>query len=162
MDKGRNMQTKIDLKNFTHGVFYEITHLSIYINMLAKNFFEIRNVDITHDEFLALNIIQCNPDICQRDLAKLMLRDRTRTGRILDSIEEKGYVERFNATKNNRLIRTMKITKRGKNIYETECNILDQIMNKLLEKIPENRLEDLRLSLKQLEQAISEIVELKI
>ena len=36
-------------KDFSKSAFYMIQKLSIYTDQLAKNFFEIRNVDITHD-----------------------------------------------------------------------------------------------------------------
>lgn len=85
--------------DFTQSVFYKISQLAIYTEKLAQNFFEIRNVDITNDEFCALNLILNYPNICQRDLAKLLLRDRVRTGRILNSLEDKGFVKRTNTTK---------------------------------------------------------------
>ena len=128
----------------------------------SKNFFEIRGVDITHDEFVAVNQILNNPDICQRDLAKLILRDRVRTGRILNSLEEKGYITRTNDTKNNRLVRRLKVTKAGKKLYETQFAIMEKIMDKLLKKFSEEKMIDLRDTLVQLEQALSEIVEFNI
>lgn len=149
-------------RDFSKSAFYMIQKLSIYTDQLAKNFFEIRNVDITHDEFCAINQILNHPDICQRDLAKLILRDRVRTGRILNSLEEKGYITRTNDTKNNRLVRRLRVTKAGKKLYETQFAIMDKVMAKLVEKFSEKQLFDLRDTLVQLEQALSEIVEFNI
>ena len=149
-------------KDFSKSAFYMIQKLSIYTDQLAKNFFEIRDVDITHDEFVAINQILNHPDICQRDLAKLILRDRVRTGRILNSLEEKGYITRTNDTKNNRLVRRLRVTKSGKKLYESQFAIMEKVMAKLLEKFSEAQLFDLRDTLVQLEQALSEIVEFNI
>ena len=149
-------------KDFSKSAFYMIQKLSIYTDQLAKNFFEIRNVDITHDEFVAINQILNHPDICQRDLAKLILRDRVRTGRILNSLEEKGYITRTNDTKNNRLVRRLRVTKSGKKLYESQFAIMEKVMAKLLEKFSEAQLFDLRDTLVQPEQALSEIVEFNI
>lgn len=149
-------------KDFSKSAFYMIQKLSIYTDQLAKNFFEIRNVDITHDEFVAINQILNHPDICQRDLAKLILRDRVRTGRILNSLEEKGYITRTNDTKNNRLVRRLRVTKSGKKLYESQFAIMEKVMAKLLEKFSEAQLFDLRDTLVQLEDALSEIVEFNI
>ena len=148
--------------DFSKTVFYKIDQLSIYTQMLAKNFFEIRNVDLTSDEFAALNLILNNPNICQRDLAKLLLRDRVRTGRILNSLEEKGYVKRINDTKNNRLIRRITITKTGKKLYNEQFSIMSQVMDKVLEKFPEEKMEELYETLIKLETALSEVVEFNI
>lgn len=148
--------------DFSESVFYKISQLSIYIERLAQNFFEIRNVDLTHDEFSALNLILNHPNICQRDLAKLILRDRVRTGRILNSLEEKGYVKRTNNTKNNRLVRLITITKAGEKIYKEQFYIMNKVMEKLLEKFPEEKMIELRSSLEKLENSMAEIVEFNI
>ena len=44
-------------KDFSKCAFYMIQKLAIYTDQLSKNFFEIRGVDITHDEFVAINQI---------------------------------------------------------------------------------------------------------
>ena len=90
------------------------------------------------------------------------MRDRVRTGRILNSLEEKGYITRTNDTKNNRLVRRLRVTKSGKQLYESQFSIMEKVMAKLLEKFSEEQLFDLRDTLVQLEQALSEIVEFNI
>ena len=157
-----NKATQRETIDFSKSVFYKIEQLSIYTQMLAKNFFEIRRVDLTSDEFATLNYVLNNPNICQRDLAKLILRDRVRTGRILNSLEEKGYIERTNDTKNNRLVRRVSITKAGKKLYNEQFSILSQIMDKVLEKFPEEKMVELKETLTQLETALSEVVEFNI
>lgn len=151
-----------EIIDFSKSVFYKIQQLAIYSDKLAENFFEIRNVDLTHDEFAALNFIINHPNICQRDLAKLLLRDRVRTGRILTSLEDKGYIKRVNSTKNNRLIRQLQITKSGEKIYFEQFNIMSKVMGKLLEKFSEKQMSDLMTSLSKLENALAEIVEFNI
>lgn len=151
-----------EIVDFSKSVFYKIQQLAIYSDKLAVNFFEIRNVDLTHDEFAALNFVINYPNICQRDLAKLMLRDRVRTGRILTSLEDKGYIKRINSTKNNRLIRQLQITKSGEKIYFEQFNIMSKVMEKLLEKFSAKQMDDLLASLSKLENALAEIVEFNI
>lgn len=148
--------------DFTQSVFYKISQLAIYTEKLAQNFFEIRNVDVTNDEFCALNLILNYPNICQRDLAKLLLRDRVRTGRILNSLEDKGFVKRTNTTKNNRLVRLVSITKSGEKFYKEQFYIMNKIMEKLLEKFPEEKMVELKGSLEKLEKSMAELVEFNI
>lgn len=151
-----------EVVDFSKSVFYKIQQLAIYCDKMADNFFEIRNVDLTHDEFAALNFVLNNPDICQRDLAKLLLRDRVRAGRIITSLEDKGYIKRTNATRNNRLIRKLQITNAGKKIYNEQFNILQQIMKVLTKKFSEKQMNELLASLSELEKALSNIVEFNI
>ena len=63
-----------EIVDFTESVFYKIQQLAIYTKKLGENFFEIRNVDLTDDEFAALNYILNHPNICQRDLAKIIVK----------------------------------------------------------------------------------------
>ncbi len=86
---------------------------------------------VTPDEFYALDVIMLNDNICQRELAKLILKDRPNTGRILDSLEEKGYIERFADTKNNRLVRRMRITEEGRRVTEETSSKLRDYISKL-------------------------------
>ena len=149
-------------KDFSKSAFYMIQKLSIYTDQLAKNFFEIRNVDITHDEFVAINQILNHPDICQRDLAKLILRDRVRTGRILNSLEEKGYIERFADTKNNRLVRKMKLTKSGIAILKDAIDKLKKYIDKMPEIISEEKKEKLISTIIEFRQGLEKEVQMNI
>lgn len=98
---------------YTESIFYNIELTAKYIKRMGLNHFNNINFDINPEEFLALNIISLNPNICQRDLAKKLLKDRGGTGRILNSLEEKELIVRFIKTKNNRIIKTMEITQKG-------------------------------------------------
>lgn len=159
------METKLKHNvptDFSKTVFYKIEQLSIYTQMLAKNFFEIREIDLNSDEFAAMNFIINNPGICQRDLAKLILRDRVRTGRIISSLEEKGFVERINNTKNNRLVKMLKITVKGKRMYDKQFSIMSQLFDKMLDKFSEDKMTELMTTLTELEKVLAEVVELNI
>lgn len=90
------------------------------------------------------------------------MRDRVRTGRILNSLEDKGFVKRTNTTKNNRLVRLVSITKSGEKFYKEQFYIMNKIMEKLLEKFPEEKMVELKGSLEKLEKSMAELVEFNI
>ena len=148
--------------HFQNSVLFEIEQISKYVHELAKEFFKEHGISITHEEFRTLDVIFCNPGCCQRDLAKLILRDRIYTGRLLDSLEKKGLIKRHNDTKGKRLVKKMTITEKGLNCYEATIRAIQPQFKKLEEKFTLNQLEDLRNTLKRLKQNISEIVDLKI
>ena len=56
---------------FTDTIFYRIEKSARYINLMSKEFFEKTHIPLTPDEFRALDTLIYNPQICQRDLAKL-------------------------------------------------------------------------------------------
>ena len=80
---------QINELRFTDSVVYSIEEIARYLEINGKDFFSKFTTTLTAEEFRTLDVIKYNPDICQRDLAKLILRDRVRAGRILDSLEEK-------------------------------------------------------------------------
>ena len=75
------------IKHFTDSLYYDIEQSARLMKKASIQFFDILQIDITPDEYSALDTISCNAGICQRDLAILILKDRANTGRILDSLE---------------------------------------------------------------------------
>lgn len=145
---------------YNESLFFAIEQIAKYIqdDYIAK-YSDV----ITHDEFRTLDIITYNPDVCQRDLAKLALRDSVRIGRILDKLEKKGLVERFNDTKGKRLVKKMKLTQKGEEIYLSTLNLIEPSTEKLLkDTFSSTQIEKLSLSLKKLHNAISQNTTIKI
>ena len=122
--------------HYIDSIFYQIEQTAKYCRCLSVQLFQKLELDVTFDEFIVLDTIDANESICQRELAKLILKDRASTGRLLNSLEEKGCVERFVDTKNNRLVRKMKLSEKGgKILVDTTEKIRDQFKNSFSEEI---------------------------
>ena len=104
-------------KHFTDTIFYQVELTARYTKMLGTQLFGKLGVGLTIEEFSALDTISANDELCQRDLAKLILKDRANTGKLLDSLEQKGLITRELSVKNNRPVKILKITKEGKEVY---------------------------------------------
>ena len=100
-------------KHFTDSIYYDLEQTARLMKKSANQLFEKIDMGLNFDEYTVLDTISCNAGICQRDLAKLILKDRANTGRILDTLEEIGLITRFIDTKNNRLVKKMGITEKG-------------------------------------------------
>ena len=124
--------------------------------------FQNLNIPLTMDEFVALDVIQANDGICQRELAKLILKDRPNTGRILNSLEEKGYVERFVDTKNNRLVRKMTLTESGKKVTKEVTEIVKNHIDNLPKVFSDEDKAILMSSLKKFRESLEKEVAMKI
>ena len=96
---------EMNFEHYTQSIFYDLEFTTKYIKRMGYNFCNELNMCIGPEEVLALDIIYLTPGICQRDLAKKLLKDRAGTGRVLLQLESKGFVERFVDTKGNRLVR---------------------------------------------------------
>ena len=151
-----------DIVHFTESIFYSIEKIARYLEINGKDFFAQISKDISAEEFKTIDIIINNPDICQRDLAKIILRDRVRTGRILDSLEEKGLIKRFNDTKNNRLVKKMEMTELGKKYYAELTNKIQPYLAHLCEKFTPSQMNELKNLLDLLKNALSETVKVQV
>ncbi len=149
-------------EHYTDSIFYQFEQTAKYCRFLGIQVFKKLEMPVSPDEFYALDVLILNNNICQRELAKLILKDRPNTGRILDSLESKGYIERFADTKNNRLVRRIKITNSGKTIAEETSNRLrDYISNlpKIFSDEDKEKLKDLMIKFRK---SLEKEVEMKI
>ncbi len=157
------MEEKI-VKHFTDSIYYELEKTAKVLRLLGAQVFEKIGAGIGADEHAALDTISCNPNICQRDLAKLILKDRANTGKILNSLEEKGLIERCIDTKNNRLVKKVKITPKGEEALTYINNQLEKMFNehRTTCKISHNDINKIQDSLKRLRLSFEELIDMKI
>ena len=149
-------------KHYINSIYYKIEQAAKYCKSLGTQIFQKLNMPLTLEEFAALDTISLYDEICQRDLAKLILKDRPSTGRILNSLEERGFVERFADTKNNRLVRKMKLTEDGKKVLEKTTKLIREYLNNLPEFLSKNDIENLEESIQKFKQGLEKEVEFNI
>ena len=148
--------------HFTDSIFYEIELTAKYRTMLGAQVFEKFNTGIPVKEFTTLDTILCNPGICQRDLAKLILVDRANTGKILDSLEKKGFIERKLAVKNNRPVKIAELTEAGRRKAEEVTALVRPHMETVRKKIQNTDLSKVTSLLKELREVLKDTIEIQI
>lgn len=149
-------------KHFTDTIFYQIELTARYTKMLGIQLFGKLGVGLTIEEFAALDTILANQELCQRDLAKLILKDRANTGKLLDSLEQKHLVERELAIKNNRPVKIIKITDAGIQIYKETYAKLEPHHNYVKEKIKNTDLAKVGELLKDLRDILEDTIDIDI
>ena len=130
--------------------------------MLGSQLIEKIYPNMNDYELRALDAIYCHPKICQRDLAKLILKDRANTGRIVDSLERKGFIKRYNDTKNKRLVKRLEITEEGTQVLYVVSEKLEQTYKMISQVISQEEIDDIRQKLKKLRESLSQAVEMQI
>jgi DNA-binding MarR family transcriptional regulator len=100
--------------------------------------------------------------MCQRDLAKIILKDRPSTGRILNSLEQKGYVERVAGTKNNRLVRKIILTEDGKIILSDITLKIKEYLQNIPRAFSTEKIEDMKSLMQGFREILKNEVELNI
>lgn len=149
-------------EHYIESIYYQLEQTARYCRYLGLQIFQKLEVPVTMDEFIAMDTISLNDGMCQRELAKLILKDRANTGRILNSLEEKGYIERSVDTKNNRLVRKMRLTQEGRDVTLEVSKILRDYIAKLPKVFPENDKLELIESVKRFREGLEQEVEMKI
>lgn len=140
--------------HYTDSLYYELLLTAKCFRLYGEQYFSTKEYPITIDEFAALDVIYCNPEICQRDLAKLILKDRANTGRLVETLEKKGFVQRVLITRNNRPIKQVSLTVAGENIL---AQITDEIREKLkyiYDEVSEKEFEKTRETLKKIQNTL--------
>ena len=156
------MKKTFGRKHYTETIHYDIEQLARLMKLAAVQVFNKLKIQITPDEFSALDVISCHSGICQRDLAKLLLKDRANTGRVLDSLEEKGLVTRFVDTKNNRLVKKMAVTEKGYRCLVHTAKTLKDHVQQVEQYFLKDEIEALQVSLKKFRTNIEKVLELNI
>ena len=110
--------------HFTDTIFYQIELTAKYCKLLGSQVFEKYNAGISCEEYTVLDVLANSPKMCQRDLAKIILKDRANTGKLLDGLEKQGYITRTLSIKNNRPVKIVGITDEGRKKAEF---VLDKI-----------------------------------
>lgn len=149
-------------EHFIDSIYYQLEQTAKYCRSLGMQLFSKLDLPINLDEFVVLDTLLGHEGICQRDLAKLILKDRPSTGRLLNSLEEKGYLERFVDTKNNRLVRKMKLTPLGLETTKEVTVIIRNYIEKLPKVLPDEDKAELINSIKKFREGLEKEVEMKI
>lgn len=153
---------EIVIQHFTDSIHYELDRTSRLMKILGRQLFEKLEMCITMDEYAALDTISINNGICQRDLAKLIIKDRANTGRILDSLEQKGFITRFIDTKNNRLVKKMRITQKGYEELNTVNGKIKRHFEGVTRKIPKDNFDNVMKVLKTFRLELEKLVDMNI
>lgn len=148
--------------HYTDSIHYELEQTSRLMNMLTNQLFKKLELSITFDEYIALDTVSVNAGICQRDLAKLILKDRANTGRILNELEQKGFITRFIDTKNNRLVKKMGITETGLQELNSINNKIKTYLSGVTKRIPPEDVDKVRDILRAFRLELDKIVETNI
>ncbi len=147
---------------YEDSLFYQI-HVSAKIfHMLFDQFFKELEIGLSANEHLALKIISETKDCCQRDLARILLKDRSNTGKLVNYLKEKGYVEIKLTTKNNRPAKILTVTTKGAKIIDEMSKISEPIVEKIQSEISQETIEKTKKTLQNFIKVVEKAVKTNI
>ena len=149
-------------EHYTDSIYYQLEQTAKYCKYLGMQIFQKLDLPISLDEFVILDILIDNEEICQRDLAKLILKDRANTGRILNELEQKGFITRFIDTKKNRLVKKLGITENGLKELNDINSKIKEYLSGVTKRIPPEDVIRVQAILKEFRLELEKVVETNI
>ena len=146
---------------YENSIIYQINSSAKHFDKLFEQFFKEINIGVTAAEHLALMIVHDTKDCCQRDLARVLLKDRANTGKLAKSLEEKGLIKIEATIKNNRAVKILTITKKGKELANS-INLFETLKNQIEKEFSKEKLEEMTKTLHDFTQLISKTLKTKI
>ena len=149
-------------EHFTDTIFYQIELTAKYCKLLGTQVFEKYNTGVTVEEYSVLDMLLVHHELCQRDLAKLILKDRANTGKLLDNLEKKGFLTRKLSIRNNRPVKIIEITQNGINKFEEANKKIKAHYQEVKERIDKTDIARVGGLLKELRQVLNDTLKIEI
>ena len=148
--------------HFTDTIFYQIELTAKYYRLLGHQVFEQYNAKVNPEEFSILDTLLCNTQLCQRDLAKIILKDRANTGKLLDNLEKRGYLVRRLSIKNNRPVKIVEITPEGERVANETTEAIRPHLKVVRDRIKNSDLAKISDLLRELREFLDDTLEIQI
>lgn len=103
------------------------------VSRLMRTVFDrrMRRLGLTRTQWLALVRVYRRPGACQSELADMMEIEKAPAGRIIDRLEDKGWIER-RADPTDRRLKRIYLTDRGLRIHATIAPVAEETVNDAL------------------------------
>lgn len=151
-----------DKIKYTESILYEVFLTGKYIKKMGEQLFKKIGLSLTSEEFATLDFLYENENICQRDLALAMLINRANMGKILNSLDKKGYIERKLSIKCNHPVKLVSLTIAGKKMYETTIKKLREQGENVIASIPTENIGETILNLQKIRESLKNLIEIDI
>lgn len=141
---------------------YLIEKTSVYIRLKGALLLSELGADITLEQFITLDAISGCKDLSQRDLAKILLKDRSNVTRILSILEKKELITRKITNKGNRPVKQPLLTEKGVLVMKQYADKMKNDLNCFLEQFNQQDLKTMENTLKAISKKISESANIQI
>ena len=148
--------------SYSKSIYYNVRLTSRYLKAFIMQVLEKLNAGISFDEVFALDILNCEGTLCQRDLANLLFKDRANTGKIAQGLQEKGFISINSEQKNNRQVKNLSLTEKGQIFLKDLKEKSKPVLNKISEKFSKEEYETLLKSLTKIMKEIEPVLETQI
>jgi len=146
---------KENTEHYTDTLGYLMEQTVIYLKEKGEQVFKELKLEITLEQLITIDTILANPGICQMDLSRLILRERSYTSRILDGLEKRGFVERKISKKNKRLVNELHVTAEAQTFLLQHRETLKRMSEDVYKDISEEEFYAIRNGILKMKECVS-------
>ncbi len=138
---------------FIEGLPYKLAETARISELMARSYYKnyVKSI-LDLEEFIILSQILSNPDLSQSDLSKLVYKGKAHVGKILNDMEQKGYITRIVSTHNNMMIKRTSLTEQGKKLYDETNEAFRQLGKRVLAEFSDSEIEEFIYLLEKLQE----------
>jgi len=142
---------KTNLPDLNEILMHQLFRTGRLLRFYIQQFLDIDKFAFTTEQFFLFYRLYIKDGQTQRELADKTLNDHPNITRLIDKLEEKGYVKR-NPDKDDRRTFMIKITEEGIQLFEQMLPIVEAERKKLLNGISTEDQKTVKKVLNQLEE----------
>ena len=148
---------------FDNFLPYQIVYTANF-NKSFRREFQTKYIsdEMSADEVAILMLIDMNPDISQTDIAKYMFKGKAHVGKMLNDMENKGYLKRTVDTKDNVMIKKSIMTPKAEKYIKYAKEQSKVIKERMEKEFSEDEKEVFISYLKRFRGVLSSLVDVKL
>jgi DNA-binding MarR family transcriptional regulator len=146
---------------YKEGMFNLESSIGYLISKTRAKFFScllktLQPYDVTPEQWGLLNRLWAQDGLNQKDIAQLMIKDQTNLTRMIDKLEDKGYLLRMKDP-NDRRAFLIHLTEEGKKLEHVLIPLVIELEEKLTENISQSKIEIIKKILQQMSEEVDEL-----
>ncbi len=127
-------------KVFTKIMGDSIVQAGSAVKVYILDIFAKQNYEITPVQYVVLSMLSEESLLYQNELCEVLHKDKSNMTRILSVLEEKGLIEKIQATENKKQVNKIKITSKGKEIRDNITPQIEAFREKYLDGISQDEM----------------------
>lgn len=148
---------------FSETLMHHLDNTAKISRVLGARYFDNHNeFDITYNNFLIIELLYTNSDIHQRDIARVLLMGTANLSKELERMENKGLIKRKLTEKNKKMVKTVKLTKKGEEIYHTIVDDWEKFVTDLENIYTKEELKTFKEFLLRMKNKLTESIDMVI
>ena len=135
---------QINAEHYTDMLIYAVDKTVTKIKLSLGQYIASLDIGITAEQFAVLDTIYRGENLCQLDVAKILMKDKSNIKRIAEILEHKGLINRILSKRENRALNYLKITDSGKTLIDENVDKVKSYLTEIFRDITDEEVQVLK------------------